>query len=147
MRLRDLIIALTLLAAPAAAGEKKLMHCFAWTAVQEATPADWEAFYRASDALPSKIKAITKVWYGRLASPLNQTRLAKIDPEAFKKFQAGETVSADVRRANREYGICMEMADEAALKAYDSDPYHKIWTEAYAKVRVEGTTTFNIIGQ
>jgi len=41
----------------------------------------------------------------------------------------------------------MEMADEAALKAYDSDPYHKIWTEAYSKIRVDGTTTFNVIGQ
>ena len=147
MRLRNLIIALALVAVPAAAGEKKLMHCFAWTAVKEATSAEWEAFYQASDALPSKIKGVTKVWYGRLVSPLNQTRLAKIDPEAFKKFQAGETVTAEVQRANREYGMCMEMADAAALKTYDSDPYHKIWTEAYAKVRVEGTTTFNIIGQ
>jgi hypothetical protein len=47
----------------------------------------------------------------------------------------------------REYGMCMEMKDANALKAYDTDPYHKIWNEAYSKVRVEGTTTFNIIGQ
>jgi hypothetical protein len=41
----------------------------------------------------------------------------------------------------------MEMADAAALKAYDTDPYHKVWTDAYSKVRVDGTTTFNILGQ
>lgn len=41
----------------------------------------------------------------------------------------------------------MEMADENTLKAYGNDPYHKIWTEAYAKIRVDGTTTFNIVGQ
>ena len=32
-------------------------------------------------------------------------------------------------------------------KEYDAHPYHKIWTDAYAKVRVEGATTFNIFGQ
>ena len=123
------------------------MHCFAWTAVKEATPADWDAFYQASDALPSKIKGVTKVWYGELASPLNQVSLGKVAPEEFKKFQAGETVAAEIRRVNRQYGMCMEMADAAALKAYDSDPYHKVWEAAYTKVRVDGTTTFNILGK
>ena len=47
----------------------------------------------------------------------------------------------------RDWGMCMEMADAAALKAYDADPYHKVWTDAYSKVRVDGTTTFNILGQ
>lgn len=36
-------IAILLSAAAASAGEKKLMHCFAWAAVKDATPADWEA--------------------------------------------------------------------------------------------------------
>ena len=39
------------------------------------------------------------------------------------------------------------MANESVLKAYDDHPYHKIWTAAYEKVRVDGTTTFNILGQ
>ena len=133
--------------APAGAGEKKLMHCFAWTPIKEATPADWTAFFQASDALPHKIKGITRVWYGKLADPLGQNTIAKIDPEALKKFRAGETVPAEVARTNREWGMCMEMRDQAALKAYDTDPYHKIWTAAYAKIRIDGTTTFNVIGQ
>ena len=60
---------------------------------------------------------------------------------------SGESVSVPVTRTAREYGMCMEMKDAAALKAYDDDPYHKVWTEAYSKIRVDGTTTFNIPGQ
>ena len=131
----------------AAAGEKKLMHCFAWTAVKDATPADWEAFYKASDALPSKIKGISKVWYGKLASPLTQVSVGKIDDATLKSFRAGEAVNAPITRVAREYGMCMEMDNEDVLKAYANDPYHKTWVEAYSKIRVEGTTTFNILGQ
>jgi hypothetical protein len=135
-----------LLASCAQPSGKTLMHCFAWTAVKEATPADWDAFYKASDVLPEKIKGIRRVWYGKLAAPLSQTSIEKIDDPIMARYRNGEVVTADVRRMPREYGMCMEMADEAALKAYDSDPYHKTWTEAYAKVRVEGTPTFNIVG-
>lgn len=129
------------------AGDKTLMHCFAWTPIKEATPADWEAFYKASDALPHKIKGILRVWYGKLASPLPQAQLGKVEGGAFQKYQAGETINAPVTRTPREYGMCMEMKDANVLKAYDTDPYHKIWSEAYAKIRVDGTTTFNILGQ
>lgn len=142
-----LAVCALLLAAHAFAGDKTLMHCFAWTPIKEATPADWDAFYKASDALPHKIKGILRVWYGKLASPLAQAQLGKIDSETFQKYQAGETVTVPIIRTPREYGMCMEMKDSNVLKAYDSDPYHKIWTEAYAKIRVDGTTTFNILGQ
>ena len=130
-----------------AAGEKKLMHCFAWTPVKDATPADWEAFYKASDALPKKIKGIGKVWYGKQASPLTQVSVGKIDDPALKSFRAGDAVNAPITRVAREYGMCMEMDSEDVLKAYANDPYHKTWVEAYSKIRVEGTTTFNIVGQ
>jgi hypothetical protein len=129
------------------AGEKKLMHCFAWTPVKEATPADWTAFYKASDELPKKIKGLTKVWFGKLEAPFSWTGVTKIDPEVRKKLMAGETVTADISRTTRDYGMCMEFSSLDAFKAYDADPYHKVWTDAYAKVRVEGTTTFNILGQ
>jgi hypothetical protein len=129
------------------AGDKTVMHCFAWTPVKEATPADWDAFYKASDLLPKKIKGIKRVWYGKLAAPLSQTGLVKPESAAFAKYQAGETVDLPTHRVAREYGMCMEMTDAAVLKAYGTDPYHKIWTDAYAKIRVDGTTTFNILGQ
>lgn len=132
---------------PGVAGEKKVMHCFAWTSIREATPADWNAFFKASDMLPQKIKGISKVWYGKLLNPLGQTTVRKADPETMQRLNAGQQASAEVVRTPRDWGMCMEMRDADALKAYDTDPYHKVWTEAYSKVRVEGTTTFNIIGQ
>lgn len=112
-----------LLASTALAGEKKVMHCFAFTAVDSATQADWNAFYKATDELPKKIKGISHVWYGKLMNPLR------------------------VGGATRQYGVCMEMDSPEVRKAYGSDPYHKVWTDAYSKVRVEGTTTFDIVGQ
>jgi hypothetical protein len=112
-----------LLASSAMAGEKKLMHCFAFTPVETATQADWDAFYKATDELPHKIKGISHVWYGKLANPLRHNN------------------------ATRQYGVCMEMDNADVRKAYGNDAYHKTWTEAYSKVRVEGTTTFDILGQ
>jgi len=131
----------------ARAGDPGLMHCFAWTAVKEATPADWQAFYKASDALPHQIKGIIRVWYGKLDTPLSQTKLGQIDTETFKQYRTGEPVTIPVSRTERQYGMCMEMKDANVLKAYDTHPYHKVWTAAYEKVRVDGTTTFNILGQ
>ena len=98
------------------------MHCFAFTPIESATVAEWRAFYDATDQLPKKIPGITHVWYGKLRRPLNA---------------GGE----------RKYGVCMEMANEDALKSYGEHPFHKEWMNVYSKVRVEGTTTFDILGQ
>ena len=141
------IAVLVLFHLAAQAGDRTVIHCFAWTPVKEATPADWQAFYTASDALPRKIKGILRVWYGKLASPLGQAKLGNVDDATFHKYSTGQAVTVPVTRVAREYGMCMEMKDTATLKAYETDPYHKLWTEAYSKVRVEGTTTFNVLGQ
>jgi|SRR5436190_12579508 hypothetical protein len=141
------LFAALLFTTAAHAGEKTLMHCFAWTPIKEATPADWDAFHKASDALPQKIKGLTKVWYSKLQAPFGVFSLPKLDAEGSKKLRAGEPVTTEVTRTPREYGMCMQFTNADAFKAYDTDPYHKVWTDAYAKVRVEGTTTFNIIGQ
>jgi hypothetical protein len=128
-----------------AAGEKKLMHCFAFTVIDTATDADWQAFYKATDALPSKIPGVSKVWYGKLLRPLPQF---STDAETRKKLQAGEKdVTGPVTMRQRQAGVCMEMAGEAALKDYAAHPYHKEWEAAYSKVRVPGTTTYDIVGQ
>ena len=138
---------LALLTGSAWAGDKTVMHCFAWTPVKEATPADWEAFYKASDALPKKIHGVIRIWYGKLVMPLAQAQLGNVDRETFQKYAHGEPVTIPVTRVQREYGMCMEMRNADVLKAYDAHPYHKVWTDAYSKVRVDGTTTFNILGQ
>ncbi len=128
------------------AGEKKLMHCFAFTEIESASDDDWKAFYKATDALPRKMPGIvSKVWYGKLGTPLGQFQ---VDAESGKKLRAGEkTVTAAANRLVRKYGACMEIADESSIKKYADHPYHKEWLAAYEKVRVAGTTTFDIIGQ
>ncbi len=140
-----LFLALSLSSAALHAGEKKLMHCFAFTVIDSASDAEWKAFAEATDALPSKISVISKVWHGKLRAPLN---LFNIDSEARKKLMAGDAkTQGEVSRVQRKHGVCMEMENEAALKTYTSNPYHKVWSAAYEKVRVPGTTTFDIIGQ
>ena len=104
----------------AAVVESKLMHCFAFTAIAEAAEADWQAFYAATDELPSKIPGLNKVTHGKLLTP-------------------------NVGDARRDYGACMEMTDEAARKAYGEHPAHDEWVEVYSKVRVPGTTTFDYL--
>lgn len=107
-------------APPAAVAESKLMHCFAFTAIAEATEADWQAFYTATNELPSKIPGLNKVTHGKLLTP-------------------------NVGNAQRDYGVCMEMTDEAARQAYGEHPAHAEWVEVYSKVRVPGTTTFDYL--
>jgi hypothetical protein len=124
MRKLLLIGSLVALTGVLSAGEKKLMHCFAFTTIKEASAADWKAFQEATDALPKTMSGVvSRVWHGKLRRPLR--------------------VGSDVR----EYGVCMEMPDEAALKTYASHPAHGAWVKVYEKVRVEGTTTFDILGQ
>lgn len=128
----------------AAAGEKGLMHCFAFTAIEGASQADWDAFYKATDAWPSKFSEIKHVWVGKLARPLAQYR---VDPATAKKFAENPKQTGEVTRVMRQYGVCMHMESQATLKAYTANPYHKEWMAAYEKVRVAGTTTYDIIGQ
>ena len=128
------------------AGEKGLMHCFAYTVKENVSDADWQAFYKATDALPGKIAGIKRVWYGKLLRPLAQ--FTTPDADARKKLAGGEaSVTAPVTRVMRQNGVCMEMQDEATLKTYATHAYHKEWVSAYEKVRVEGTTTYDIVAQ
>jgi hypothetical protein len=120
-----------------------LMHCFAFTPIANATNADWQAFYKATEAMPGKIQGVRRVWYGKLLRPLAQFNP---DAESRKRLTGGEEMAkGEVRRAMREYGVCMEMDNEQALKQYAGSPYHKEWMQAYEKVRQPGTTTFDIV--
>ncbi len=145
MRNLILVLAVMMLATGLSAGEKKLVHCFYFTVVDAATPADWEAFAKATEALPGKIPGLVSVWQGKLARPLT---LISVDAEARKKLNAGEAkVAATATRTVRQHGVCMVFADEAALKAYAPHPAHKEWDAVYSKVRVAGTTTIDFMGQ
>ncbi|MBI3209475.1 MAG: hypothetical protein HYZ37_11325 [Candidatus Solibacter usitatus] len=122
------------------------MHCFAFTPIKDATPAQWDAWHKATDALPSKMPFVKHVWYGKLRGPL--AILGTTDAEARKKAVAGESASGPLTVTRREYGACFWFDGGAdVLKQYTSHPYHKEWSAAYEKVRVAGTTTYDIIGQ
>ena len=110
------------------AGEKGLMHCFAFTEIADASEADWDAWFEATDALPDKISGLENVWYGKLRRPLRQ-------------------YSRDGKESYRQWGVCMQFTGAAALEKYAEHPAHDDWAEVYGKVRVPGTTTYDILGQ
>lgn len=145
MRKALFLFVMLMAAAVASAADGKLMHCFYFTPMADATDADWKAFYQATDELPKKIPGLLKVWYGKLRAPFRQIAA---NPEAAKKANAGEKdVAATINVRVREHGVCMEFTDEAALKAYAPHPAHKEWEAVYGKVRQPGTATFDIIVQ
>lgn len=126
-----------------AAAEGKLMHCFYFTAVESASEADWQAFFKATDELPKKIPGLYRVWYGKLLRPL---QVLTTDKEVMQKLRSGEKeVTGPVRALSRQWGVCMEMQDENALKAYADHPAHREWEQVYFKVRQPGTTTVDIV--
>src|SRR5689334_4791251 len=89
------------LSSTAQAGEKKLMHCFAWTSVTTATKADWDAFFKASAAVPSKIRGRSQLWYSNPTSPLSQYSV-HAQGETQQKLPSRETVTAPVPRLARD---------------------------------------------
>ncbi len=128
-----------------AAADGKLMHCFYFTAVEGATDADWQAFYKATDALPGKIPGLVAVWYGKLRRPQG---VFAPSAETRKGLKPDTTkITGEFSRLVRQHGVCMEFKDEAALKAYDPHPAHKEWVSVYEKVRQYGTNTFDILSE
>lgn len=127
----------------ASAAGGKLMHCFYFTAVENASEADWQAFFKATDELPAKIPGLRAVWYGKLRRPL---RLLTTNAETMKTLQQSQgEVTGPLRVLERQWGVCMEMDNEEALKVYADHPAHKQWEQVYFKVRQPGTTTLDII--
>jgi len=137
------LLAMTLAASAAWAADGKLMHCFYFTPMETATQADWNEFRKATLDLPAKIPGLRRIWMGKLRAPFRQVTA---DREAVKRLGAGEKdVAATVNVRVREYGVCMEFDDEAALKVYGPHPAHKEWETIYFKVRQPGTMTFDIL--
>jgi hypothetical protein len=146
-RLATLVAGAFAAAGALTAGQKSMMHCFAFSEIAEATPDQWAAFKKSTDALPKTMKGIVlKVWHGKLRAPLNQFRT---DGATSKKLAAGEKeTTGPVSRMQRTYGVCMEMPNKPEiLKEYAAAPAHKDWVSVYEKVRIAGTTTYDILGE
>ncbi len=143
------IVLMILLSIPASLAwgqQRTLMHCFAFTEIPEASAADWEAFRQSTEQLPQKIDGLKKVWHGKLARPLGLLQTdGQLDAESQKKIREGGSAPARVKMVRRQYGVCMEFDSLDALKAYAKHPAHDEWMKAYEKVRVPGTTTFDIL--
>ena len=103
--------------------QKTLMHVFAYTPVEGATPQDFANFTQATADMVGKVPGLKRVWVGKLRHPLT------------------------IGDMKREYGVAMEFEDAQALDAYAKNPIHSNWQKVYDKVRVEGTTTFDILGE
>jgi hypothetical protein len=149
-RLAMFAAAVALCAGSAFAGEKAVMHCFAFSTIEKATPEEWAAFKKETDALPGKINGLKRVWHGKLARPLAYNNAAIPDEAARKTYREnkkGTGISANITRVERQHGVCMEFADMAAFQAYGKDPAHDAWVKAYEKVRIAGTTTYQIQGE
>jgi hypothetical protein len=127
------------------AAEKTLMHCFAFTPIETASDAEWKAFYKSTDELPGKISGLKRVWHGKLARPLAQNQLKFADPEARKKMMADKKGTTEFTVLERKNGVCMEFENQAAFDAYGKSEPHKAWVSVYEKVRVPGTTTYQIL--
>jgi hypothetical protein len=105
-----------------AATQKTLLHVFAYTPIEGATQQDFDNFRKASGDMVGKVPGLKRVWVGKLRRPL------------------------DVADSKRVYGAAMEFDNADALDAYAKNPVHTEWQKVYEKVRVEGTTTFDILG-
>lgn len=142
------LAAMTLGAASLHAADQPVMHCFAYTVIESATPADWDAFTKATKELPGKIPGLTHVWLGKLSRPMSLVTPDSAAPaEDVKKLRAGETVSVPVKLLRRQAGVCMEFSGAAAMASYAKLPAHDEWMKTYEKVRVAGTTTIDILTQ
>ena len=104
--------------------EPTLLHVFAYTPVEGATQQDFADFKKATADMIGKVPGLKRAWVGKLKTPLD---LGSVAPK-------------------REYGVAMEFDDVKALDAYAEDPAHTAWEKVYRKVRVAGTTTFDILG-
>ena len=106
-----------------AASEKTLMHVFAYTPLEGSTPQDYEAFKKATAEMVGQIPGLKRIWVGKLREPLPiETRI-------------------------HTYGVAMEFDNVQALDTYAKDPAHDQWVKLYEKVRKQGTTTLDILGE
>ena len=103
---------------------------------------------KATDELPGQIPGLTKVWCGKLRRPVVIVGPANAQANMLiLNSKPGVDLETTVRRSDLQWGVCMEFANEDALKRYANAPAHKAWVELYKKVRVQGTMTFDLPGK
>ncbi len=104
--------------------QKTLMHVFAYTPVEGATQSDFDNFKRATAEMAGKVPGLKRVWIGKLREPIPGE---------------GDRI--------RTFGVAMEFDNSDALDAYAGNAVHREWERVYERVRVQGTTTLDILGE
>jgi hypothetical protein len=102
-----------------AMAKKTLIHAFAFKQMEGATPQQMDQCWEATRKLASESPEIHNIWMGKVLNRGDQW----------------------------QYGVVMEFDNQAAVKKYAASKAHEAWSEAYSKVRVEGTNTLDIQGQ
>ena len=103
--------------------QKTTIHAVAWTPQENATPQAFEDFKKATEHLVEVMPGLQRAWVGKLRRPL---------------------VHGDVTRT---YGLVLEFDDVDSKVAYSSHSTRAPWAEVWSKVRVPGSTNFDVIGE
>ena len=104
-----------------AATTKTLIHSAAWTASKDFNTKDFEAFRAVVGGLIGKVPGLKTAWVGKLQKPIT------------------------VDGVTRDYGIVLEFADEATWNTYVAKRPQE-FEDAFAKIRIPGSTNFNTMG-
>ena len=103
--------------------QRTVVHAVAWTAKEDATPEGLEEFKQATESLVGSMPGLRRVWVGKLRQPL---------------------IIGDLKR---NYGLILEFDDLATREAYSSHPNRVPWAAVWEKVRLPGSTNFDVIGE
>ncbi|OFV98716.1 MAG: hypothetical protein A3H94_05425 [Acidobacteria bacterium RIFCSPLOWO2_02_FULL_60_20] len=106
-----------------AATQRTVVHAVAWTAKNDATPEGLEDFRRATETLVDTMPGLRRAWVGKLRQPL---------------------VVGDLRR---DYGLILEFENLPTREAYSSHPNRVPWAAVWEKVRIPGSTNFDVLGE
>ncbi|MBI2821412.1 MAG: Dabb family protein [Acidobacteria bacterium] len=106
-----------------AATEKTVVHAVAWTAGEGFTEQGLEDFKKATADLTGAMPGLKRAWVGKLRTPLVQGEIT------------------------RNYGLVLEFEDLKTREAYSSHPARAPWVKVWEKIRVTGSTNFDVLGE
>ena len=103
--------------------EKTVVHAVAWTAGASFTEQGLEDFRRATEEMARTMPGLRRAWVGRLRTPLK------------------------VGELTRDYGLVLEFDDLKTREEYSTHPSRAPWAQVWEKIRVPGSTNFDVLGQ
>jgi antibiotic biosynthesis monooxygenase (ABM) superfamily enzyme len=102
--------------------QKTVVHTAIWTLKEGSSAQEYEAFRKETEKLVAAMPGLKRAWVGKLRQPLA------------------------VGEVTRTHGLLLEFVDVQSREAYSTHPARAAWAEAWSKVRVPGSTAFDLIG-